>query len=104
MTDHQFAYLTSTANPGFLGAPPLSGRPDADTVVAGIAWDGATTNRPGSRFGPFAIRRASHMLCDGEHPFFNVAAGAAIADVGDLALPNTSLSAMRAALQPRPRR
>jgi agmatinase len=66
MTDYHFAYLTSTNSPGFLRAPPLADRPDADTVVAGIAWDGATTNRPGSRFGPFAIRRASHMLCDGE--------------------------------------
>src|ERR1700722_11795554 len=100
MTDYQFAYLTSTHSPGFLSAPPLADRPDADTVVAGIAWDGATTNRPGSRFGPFAIRRASHMLCDGEHPLFNVVAGSSIADIGDLALPNTSLSDMRAALQP----
>jgi agmatinase len=100
VTDYQFAFLTSTSHPGFLSAPPPAARPDADTVVAGIAWDGATTNRPGSRFGPFAIRRASHMLCDGEHPLFNVAAGSSIADIGDLALPNTSLSAMRAALQP----
>src|ERR1700733_11867386 len=91
MTDYQFAYLTSTNCPGFLGAPPLADRPDADTVVAGIAWDGATTNRPGSRFGP----------CDGEHPWFNVSAGGSIADMGDLALPNTSLSAMRAVLQPK---
>jgi agmatinase len=100
MTDYQFAFLTSTSNPGFLSAPPLAGRPDAETVVAGIAWDGATTNRPGSRFGPFAIRRASHMLCDGEHPLFGVTAGSSIADIGDLALPNTSLSAMREQLQP----
>ena len=99
MTDHQFAFLTTTHS-GFLRAPPLQDRLDANMVVAGIAWDGATTNRPGARFGPFAVRRASHMLCDGEHPLFNVAAGAAIADTGDLALPNTSLSAMRAALQP----
>ncbi|MGB6307297.1 MAG: agmatinase [Steroidobacteraceae bacterium] len=100
MTDHQFAFLTSTTRPGFLSAPPLSVRPHAHTVVAGVAWDGATTNRPGSRFGPYAIRRASHMLCDGEHPLFNVAAGASIADIGDLALPNTSLTAMREVLQP----
>lgn len=100
MTDYQFAFLTSTTNPGFLSAPPLTARPHADMVVAGIAWDGATTNRPGSRFGPYAIRRASHMLCDGEHPLFNVTAGESVADIGDLALPNTSLAAMRAVLQP----
>jgi agmatinase len=100
MTDYQFAYLTSSTHPGFLNAPPLAGRPDADVVVAGIGWDGATTNRPGARFGPFAIRRSSHMLGDGSHPLFDVSPAAAIADIGDLALPNTSLSAMRATLQP----
>lgn len=84
MTNYQFAFLTSTTHPGFLSAPPLTLRPDADMVVAGVAWDGATTNRPGARFGPYAIRRASHMLCDGEHPLFNVSAGASIADIGDL--------------------
>ena len=41
-------------------------------AVAGIAWDGSTTNRPGARFGPRAIREASHMLCDGMHPHFDV--------------------------------
>jgi len=69
-------------------------------AVAGIAWDGATTNRPGARFGPRAIREASHMLCDGTHPFFNVAPGAELGDAGDLVLPNTSLPAMREALAP----
>ncbi len=48
MADYQFAFLTSTANPGFLGAPPLAGRPGAEVVVAGIAWDGATMNRLGA--------------------------------------------------------
>jgi len=100
MNDHQFAFLTSTTHPGFLNAPAPAARPDATTVVAGVAWDGSTTNRPGARFGPFAIRRASHMLCDGEHPLFNVTAGDTLADIGDLALPNTSLEAMRSVLQP----
>jgi agmatinase len=100
VTDHQFAFLTSTTHPGFLNAPPLASRPDADVVVAGVAWDGATTNRPGARLGPFAIRRASHMLGDAWHPLFNVTPAGTIADLGDLALPNTSLAAMRAVLQP----
>lgn len=68
--------------------------------VAGIAWDGATTNRPGARLGPRAIRQASHMLCDGIHPHFDVTPIGLLADHGDLALPNTSIEAMRAALAP----
>lgn len=100
MSDHQFAFLASTTHGGFLNAPHLAARPDARWVVAGVAWDGATTNRPGARFGPAAIRRASHMLCDAWHPWLDVTPAAQIADIGDLALPNTSLAAMRAALQP----
>ncbi len=69
-------------------------------AVAGIAWDGSTTNRPGARFGPRAIRQASHMLCDGTHPFFDVSPLGELGDAGDLPLPNTSLERMRAALQP----
>ncbi|MDO9093528.1 MAG: agmatinase [Rubrivivax sp.] len=79
--------------------------PAADTrfVVAGVAWDGSTTNRPGARLGPRAIRQASHMLCEGTHPHFNVSPlhpAGQLGDVGDLLLPNTSLQAMREMLQP----
>jgi agmatinase len=62
-----------------------------------VCWDGSTSNRPGARLAPRAIRQASHMLCDGIHPHFNTAPAAALLDHGDLALPNTSLEAMRAA-------
>ena len=90
-----FAFLS---NNSFLkSAAPLRATPFA---VAGVAWDGAVTNRPGARLGPRAIREASHMLCDATHPHFDVAPGDAVGDAGDLALPNTSLVAMRAALEP----
>jgi agmatinase len=90
-----FAFLSDQR---FLKVGPAeSARPFA---VAGVAWDGATTNRPGARFGPRAIREASHMLCDGIHPHFNVSPIGHLADVGDLHLPNTSLPAMREALAP----
>ena len=92
MTD--FAYHTRS---GFLGAAPAAGQPFA---VAGIAWDGATTNRPGARMGPRAIRLASHMLCDATHPLFDVSPTAELGDAGDLPLPNTGLEPMRRALAP----
>jgi agmatinase len=68
-------------------------------AVAGIAWDGATTNRPGARFGPRAIRQASHMLCDGMHPLFDLSPVGQLGDAGDLVLPNTGLAGVRAALR-----
>jgi agmatinase len=74
-------------------------------AVAGLPWDGSVTNRPGARYGPDAIRRASHMLCDGTHPHFGVSPLGSLTDLGDLAFPNTSLAAMRetvaAAIPPR---
>jgi agmatinase len=95
-----FAFLSDH---GFMKAPAaLAGGPAAAPfAVAGIAWDGSTTNRPGARFGPRAIREASHMLCDGIHPHFDASPEGQLVDAGDLALPNTSLAAMREALAPK---
>lgn len=70
-------------------------------AIAGLAWDGSVSNRPGARFGPRAIREASHMLCDGLHPVFDCSPEAVLTDCGDLPLPNTSLVDMRAAMMPR---
>jgi agmatinase len=90
-----FAFLSDHH---FLKARPADTR--TPFAVAGVAWDGATTNRPGARLGPRGIRQASHMLCDGTHPHFGCAPGSRLGDAGDLRLPNTSLAAMRAELQP----
>ena len=90
-----FPYLSHA---GFLGAAKAS--PDHPFAVAGICWDGSVTNRPGARFGPRAIRTASHMLCDATHPHFDLSPTPFVGDAGDLALPNTSLAAMREAMAP----
>ena len=57
---------TYAVGPTFLGVS----RTDrgADYVVAGVPMDIGTTNRAGTRDGPAAIRRASRMLTDGDHP------------------------------------
>lgn len=90
---HEFAYL---ANSTYLKVSP--GPHPKRLGIAGLAWDGSTTNRPGARFGPRAIREASHMLCDGIHPHFDYSPVDELDDLGDLPLPNTSLQAMRDAL------
>jgi agmatinase len=90
-----FAYLSDSS---FLKAP--AAHPGLPYAVAGVPWDGAVTHRPGARFGPRDIRRASHMLCDGIHPFFNTTPAGVLGDAGDLPLPNTSLERMREALLP----
>jgi agmatinase len=73
---------TFAVPPGFLGID----RRDHDAVmaIAGIPLDIGTTNRSGARFGPHAIRRASRMLVDGDHPATWVDLSAAsLADIGD---------------------
>lgn len=88
----QFAYLSDSTlfkTRSSLDQPQPFG-------VAGVTWDGSTTNRPGARFGPRAIREASHMLCDGLHPLLDTTPVGQLDDHGDLALPNTGLDAMRA--------
>ncbi len=41
---------------------------DADVVIIGAPFDGGTTNRPGARFGPYAIRQACYLPQDGSRP------------------------------------
>ena len=90
-----FAFLSNNA---FLKAPAASAA--TPFAVAGVAWDGAVTNRPGARFGPRAIRDASHMLCEATHPHFDTTPLGLLGDAGDLELPNTSLAGMREAMLP----
>ena len=95
MTTTRFAYAASTNR--FLAAPELLEQPFA---VVGVPFDGAVTNRPGARFGPQDIRRASLMLCDGIHPHFNVSPLGVLGDGYDMALPNASpLPVVREAIQ-----
>lgn len=73
-----------------------------EVVVAGIPYDGATTNRPGARHGPKQMREMSHLLCDGVHDLFNTSPLLeSFGDVGDISLPNTSITEMRKALHPK---
>lgn len=61
--------------------------PGARFVIAGVPFDIGTTNRGGARFGPAAIRKASHMLVDGSHPVWRVEPGTFdIADIGNFAI------------------
>lgn len=91
----EFAYAQNSNR--FLAADPLRDQPFA---VVGVPFDGAVTYRSGARFGPQAIRNASLMLCDGEHPVFNVSPRPLLGDAGDLRLPNASgLHEVRAHIQ-----
>ena len=61
---------------------------DVDAVVWGIPFDAATSNRPGTRFGPQAIRRASAIMDnDPQYPFErDLFEDMAVIDYGDCLL------------------
>jgi agmatinase len=57
----------------FLGIPPCdltdaSTYDDADVVIVGAPFDGGTSHRPGTRFGPQAIRSTDYLAHDGTRP------------------------------------
>ncbi len=95
--DHAFTAtsLTSAAtDPTFAGALSFMRRrftkdlAGVDAVVWGIPFDAATSNRPGARFGPQAIRRASAIFDnDPQYPFDrDLFADLAVVDYGDCLL------------------
>jgi len=95
--DHAFTAtsLTSSASdPTFAGARSFMRRrftkdlTGVDAAVWGIPFDAATSNRPGTRFGPQAIRRASAIFDnDPQYPFRrDLFADMAVIDYGDCLL------------------
>src|SRR5256885_14106042 len=57
----------------FLGVPAVdvadpTALAEADVVIVGAPFDGGTSHRPGTRFGPQAIRQACYLPQDGSRP------------------------------------
>ena len=89
---------TFAVSPTFLGV----GQDDASSpiCVAGIPFDLGTTNRPGARFGPSAIRQASRMLVDGDHPLHLVNPSASpMADIGNFTIAVGDITKSLAAIE-----
>jgi len=92
------AVATFAVPPTFLGI--ARNDPGAPICVAGVPFDLGTTNRPGARFGPAAIRQASRMLTDGEHPLHRVDPSAcAFADIGNFAVALGDIAASLAQIE-----
>jgi len=61
---------------GPVGHKPIS--------TVGVCYDLGTSNRPGARLGPTAIRDASAMLCDGRNPYTDMSYDDILKNVGDI--------------------
>jgi agmatinase len=95
--DHAFTArqnLGAASDPTYAGALSFMRRrlskkvAGADAVVWGIPFDAAVSNRPGARFGPQAIRRASAIFDnDPQYPFdADLFEQLAVVDYGDCLL------------------
>jgi agmatinase len=97
----------AASDPTYAGALSFMRRPfskdvaGADAVVWGVPFDASVSNRPGTRFGPQAIRRASAIFDnDPQYPFgFDLFETAKVVDYGDCLLdyrlPETAHEAIR---------
>jgi agmatinase len=95
----------------FLGVPrcdltdPAS-YADADVVVVGAPFDGGTSHRPGTRFGPMAIRSTDYLPHDASRPHLALRVDPLVdlrvLDAGDVEMPpgevEKSLEALDAAV------
>ena len=86
----------------FMRRPYSKDMDGAEVVVAGVPYDLAVTNRPGTRFGPRAIRQASSQIAWGGGPWrwpFDPTEVLRITDWGDMTLDHGQPQAMPAAIE-----
>src|SRR5260221_12648533 len=89
---------TYAVRPSFLGIERTD--PASAICIAGIPYDLGTSNRPGARFGPSAVRQASRMLVDGDHPIaWTDPTLLEIADIGDFRIAHGDIEGTLAAIE-----
>ncbi|MFF0367261.1 MULTISPECIES: agmatinase [unclassified Micromonospora] len=76
---------------------------DADVVIVGAPFDGGTSHRPGTRFGPSAIRQACYLAHDGSRPSLALRVDALrdlrVYDAGDVEMFSGDIERSLAALE-----
>lgn len=95
MRDKFFTPVSGMDLPRFAGVPTFMRLPyvpedharasDVEIGIVGLPWDGGTSNRPGARHGPRAVRDASTMI-RAQHPVSGLRPfdKRRIADLGDV--------------------
>ena len=77
------------AMPTFMRLPHVTDFSQTDIALAGVPWDGGTTNRAGARHGPREIRNMSSFMRTTHHVTkINPFELCRIGDMGDVDLPN----------------
>jgi agmatinase len=75
----------------------------ADVVIVGAPFDGGTSHRPGTRFGPQAIRSTDYLPHDGSRPHLALRVDALrdlrVVDAGDVEMPPGDIERSLASLE-----
>ena len=75
----------------------------ADVVIVGAPFDGGTSHRPGTRFGPQAIRSTDYLPHDGSRPHLSLRVDALrdlrVLDAGDVEMPPGEIERALASLE-----
>ncbi|MDP5182968.1 agmatinase [Blastococcus sp. BMG 814] len=75
----------------------------ADVVIVGAPFDGGTSHRPGTRFGPSAIRQACYLAHDGSRPSLALRVDGLtdlrVLDAGDVEMPPGEIERALAAVE-----
>jgi agmatinase len=91
----------------FLGVPQCDLTDPAtlegvDIVIVGAPYDGGTSHRPGTRFGPMAIRTTDYLPHDGSRPHLALGVDPlrdlVVRDAGDVEMPPVDIMAALGAL------
>ena len=76
---------------------------ETDVVIIGAPFDGGTSHRPGTRFGPMAIRQACYLAHDGSRPHLALRVDALrdirVVDAGDVEMYSGDVMASIASLE-----
>ena len=92
----------------FLGVEPVDladhdALAAADVVIVGAPFDGGTSHRPGTRFGPQAIRSTDYLGHDGSRPHMALRVDALrdlrVVDAGDVEMPPGEIERALTALE-----
>ena len=92
----------------FLGVDPVDlddaeALAGADVVIIGAPFDGGTSHRPGTRFGPGAIRQTCYLPHDGSRPHLALRVDALkdvrVVDAGDVEMPPGEIERALGALE-----
>ncbi|MEO6512003.1 MAG: agmatinase [Nocardioides sp.] len=92
----------------FLGVDPVdlddaAALAAADVVILGAPFDGGTSHRPGTRFGPMAIRSTDYLPQDGSRPHMALRVDALqdirVVDAGDVEMPPGEIERALGALE-----